>query len=151
MRNMPVNAPASAARDSSRTLSATSIEAGVRRRQNLQILGTFAGLAALVALLNCTPLPLMVCEQFGLDRDVPASLLGESYWGDCFGGPLGDFVAGPLPRPGSLSYAPEADAFLAALNEFADAEAAKEAASEDETEAEVPENGSDSAPQEATE
>lgn len=151
MRNTPANAPATAVRDSSRALSATSIEAGVRRRQNLQILGTFAGLVALVALLNCTPLPLMVCEQFGLDRDVPASLLGEAYWDDCFGGPLGNFTAGPLPRPDSLSYAPEADAFLAALNEFADTEAARKAAPEDETVAEVPENGSDSAPQETAE
>ncbi len=113
MRNTPTAAVTSAA----------SIDASVRRRQNLQVICTFSGLVALVALLNFTPLPLMVCEQFGLDRDVPASLLGRAYWDDCFGGPLGDAVAGALPRPDDLSYAPEADAFLAALDEFAEQEA----------------------------
>lgn len=132
MRNTPTSTPTSAA----------SIEAAVRRRQNLQIVGTFAGLVALVSLLNCTPLPLMVCEQFGLDRDVPANLLGEAYWDDCFGGPLGNFTAGPLPRPDDLSYAPEADTFLATPGEFADTEAAQQEAT---PEGEGSSEGSDNA------
>lgn len=105
-----------------------SLAATVRRHQNLQILGTFAGLVALWLLLNLTPVPLWVCEQVGLHPNTPASLLGRAYWDDCFGGPLGDAVAGPLPRPDDLSYAPEADQFLAELENFADRE---EAAAED--------------------
>lgn len=77
--------------------------------QNLQVAGTFAGLVALVLVLNLTPLPLWV-EWIGFDRHTPASLLGEAYWDDCLGGPLGYFAARAAPRPGSLSYAPEAGA-----------------------------------------
>lgn len=38
----------------------TALAAAVRRRQNLQVAGTFAGLVALVLVLNLTPLPLWV-------------------------------------------------------------------------------------------
>lgn len=114
----------------------TSLERAVRRQHNLQVVGTFAGLLALVGLLNLTPAPLWICEQFGLDRDVPASLLGKAYWDDCFGGPLGDFAAGPLPRPEHLSYAPEADQFLAELEKLAAQEEAIEAAEAKQAEAE---------------
>ena len=57
----------------------TALAAAVRRRQNLQVAGTFAGLVALVLVLNLTPLPLWV-EWIGFDRHTPASLLGEAYW-----------------------------------------------------------------------
>ena len=127
----------------------TALAAAVRRRQNLQVAGTFAGLVALVLVLNLTPLPLWVCEWIGFDRHTPASLLGEAYWDDCFGGPLGDFAAGPLPRPGSLSYAPEAGAFLAELEKAAAreeaanaAEAAGDGAAEDDAAEDEPAEGS---------
>lgn len=97
----------------------TPIERSVRRRQNLLIAVTFAGLLAVLALLNLTPLPAMVCEVFELDKDVPASMLGRAYWNDCFGSPLGTLAAGSLPRPEDLSYAPEADEFLAELENLA--------------------------------
>lgn len=86
--------------------SAASLATLVHRRQNLQILATFAALVALVLLLNLTPVPGWVCSFIELEPDVPADLLGEAYWDDCFGGPLGDFAAGSLPRPEHLSYAP---------------------------------------------
>lgn len=98
--------------------SAASLAALVRRRQNLQILATLAALVALVLLLNLTPVPGWVCSFIELEPDVPADLLGEAYWDDCFGGPLGDFAAGSLPRPEHLSYAPEADQFLAELEKL---------------------------------
>ena len=97
--------------------SAASLATLVHRRQNLQILATFAALVALVLLLNLTPVPGWVCSFIELEPDVPADLLGEAYWDDCFGGPLGDFAAGSLPRPEHLSYAPEADQFLAEAGE----------------------------------
>ena len=78
--------------------SAASLATLVHRRQNLQILATFAALVALVLLLNLTPVPGWVCSFIELEPDVPADLLGEAYWDDCFGGPLGDFAAGSLPR-----------------------------------------------------
>ena len=74
--------------------SAASLATLVHRRQNLQILATFAALVALVLLLNLTPVPGWVCSFIELEPDVPADLLGEAYWDDCFGGPLGDFAAG---------------------------------------------------------
>lgn len=95
--------------------SAASLAALVRRRQNLQILATLAALVALVLLLNLTPVPGWVCSFIELEPDVPADLLGEAYWDDCFGGPLGDFAAGSLPRPEHLSYAPEAGQLPAKL------------------------------------
>lgn len=97
----------------------SSIETTVRRQLNLQAIATFAGLLALLWLLNLTPVPGWVCETIGLDADSPANLLGQAYWDDCFGGPLGDFAAGSLPRPDDLNYAPEADEFLAALENLA--------------------------------
>ena len=99
--------------------SAASLATLVHRRQNLQILATFAALVALVLLLNLTPVPGWVCSFIELEPDVPADLLGEAYWDDCFGGPLGDFAAGSLPRPEHLSYVPEADQFLAELEKLA--------------------------------
>lgn len=129
--------------------SAASLAALVRRRQNLRILATFAALVALVLLLNLTPVPGWVCSFIELEPDVPADLLGEAYWDDCLGGPLGDFAAGPLPRPGSLSYAPEAGAFLAELDKAAAreeaanaAEAAGDGAAEDDAAEDEPAEGS---------
>lgn len=119
----------------------TALAAAVRRRQNLQVAGTFAGLVALLLVLNLTPLPLWV-EWIGFDRHTPASLLGEAYWDDCFGGPLGDFAAGSLPRPEHLSYAPEADQFLAELEKLAAQEEAIEAAEAEQAEAEQSEKES---------
>ena len=119
----------------------TALAAAVRRRQNLQVAGTFAGLVALVLVLNLTPLPLWV-EWIGFDRHTPASLLGEAYWDDCFGGPLGDFAAGSLPRPEHLSYAPEADQFLAELEKLAAQEGAIEAAEAEQAAAEQSEKES---------
>ena len=98
------------------------VERSVKRRQNLLIAATFAGLLAALALLNLTPVPSLVCETFNLDRHVPASMLGRAYWDDCFGGPLGTLAAGSLPHPEDLSYAPEADEFLAALENLAEQE-----------------------------
>lgn len=129
--------------------SAASLATLVHRRQNLQILATFAALVALVLLLNLTPVPGWVCSFIELEPDVPADLLGEAYWDDCLGGPLGDFAAGPLPRPGSLSYAPEAGAFLAELDKAAAreeaanaAEAAGDGAAEDDAAEDEPAEGS---------
>lgn len=119
----------------------TALAAAVRRRQNLQVAGTFAGLVALVLVLNLTPLPLWV-EWIGFDHHTPASLLGEAYWDDCFGGPLGDFAAGSLPRPEHLSYVPEADQFLAELEKLAAQEEAIEAAEAEQAEAEQSEKES---------
>ena len=106
--------------------SAASLATLVHRRQNLQILATFAALVALVLLLNLTPVPGWVCSFIELEPDVPADLLGEAYWDDCFGGHLGDFAAGSLPRPEHLSYVPEAapqeEAIEAAEAEQAEAE-----------------------------
>lgn len=119
----------------------TALAAAVRRRQNLQVAGTFAGLVALVLVLNLTPLPLWV-EWIGFDRHTPASLLGEAYWDDCFGGPLGDFAAGSLPHPEHLSYAPEADQFLAELEKLAAQEGAIEAAEAEQAAAEQSEKES---------
>ena len=116
--------------------SASSLAALVRRRQNLRILATFAALVALVLLLNLTPVPGWVCSFIELEPDVPADLLGEAYWDDCFGGPLGDFAAGSLPRPEHLSYAPEADQFLAELEKLAAQEEAIEAAEAEQAEVE---------------
>ena len=96
---------------------------------------------ALVLVLNLTPLPLWV-EWIGFDRHTPASLLGEAYWDDCFGGPLGDFAAGSLPRPEHLSYAPEADQFLAELEKLAAQEEVIEAAEAEQAEAEQSEKES---------
>lgn len=114
--------------DTADVSSAASLATLVHRRQNLQILATFAALVALVLLLNLTPVPGWVCSFIELEPDVPADLLGEAYWDDCFGGPLGDFAAGSLPRPEHLSYAPEADQFLAELEKLAAQEGAIEAA-----------------------
>ena len=50
----------------------------MHRRQNLQILATFAALVALVLLLNLTPGPGWVCSVIELEPDVPADLLGEA-------------------------------------------------------------------------
>lgn len=111
-----------------------AVDRAVKRRQNLQVIGTFVGLLALVGLMNLTPIPRWVCEAFELDPEVPASQLGRAYWDDCFGGPLGSLAAGTLPRPEDLSYAPEADEFLAALEEFAAREEAAQAAEEAEAE-----------------
>lgn len=122
--------------------SAASLAALVRRRQNLQIIATFAALVALVLLLNLTPVPGWVCSSIGLDPETPADLLGEAYWDDCFGGPLGNFAAGPLPRPEHLSYAPEADQFLAELEKLAAQEEAIEAAEAEQAEAEQSEKES---------
>ena len=113
--------------------SASSLAALVRRRQNLQILATFAALVALVLLLNLTPVPGWVCSFIELEPDVPA---------DCFGGPLGDFAAGSLPRPEHLSYAPEADQFLAELEKLAAQEGAIEAAEAEQAAAEQSEKES---------
>lgn len=122
--------------------SASSLAALVRRRQNLRILATFAALVALVLLLNLTPVPGWVCSFIELEPDVPADLLGDAYWDDCFGGPLGDFAAGSLPRPEHLSYAPEADQFLAELEKLAAQEEAIEAAEAEQAEAEQSEKES---------
>lgn len=103
----------------------------VKRRQNLQVIGAFVGLLLLLGLMNLTPIPRWVCEAFDLDPEVPASQLGRAYWDDCFGGPLGPLAAGTLPHPEDLSYAPEADEFLAALEEFAAREEAAQAAAEE--------------------
>ena len=112
--------------------SAASLAALVRRRQNLQILATLAALVALVLLLNLTPVPGWVCSFIELEPDVPA----EAYWDDCFGGPLGDFAAGSLPRPEHLSYAPEADQFLAELEKLAAMEETIEAVETEQVEEE---------------
>ncbi|MDE8702665.1 hypothetical protein PZH32_06775 [Adlercreutzia equolifaciens] len=106
----------------------------VKRRQNVQAIGTFVGLLLLLGLMNLTPIPRWVCEAFELDPEAPASQLGRAYWDDCFGGPLGSLAAGTLPHPEDLSYAPEADEFLAALEEFAAREEAAQAAEEAEAE-----------------
>ena len=95
------------------------LERAVRRSQNLRTVVTFTALLAVLWLLNLTPLPAMVCESFGLDRDYPASMPGRAFWVDCFGGPLGTLAAGSLPHPEELSYAPEADEFLAQLEALA--------------------------------
>lgn len=116
--------------------SAASLAALVRRRQNLQILATLAALVALVLLLNLTPVPGWVCSFIELEPDVPADLLGEAYWDDCFGGLLGDFAAGSLPRPEHLSYAPEADQFLAELEKLAAMEETIEAVETEQVEEE---------------
>lgn len=116
--------------------SAASLAALVRRRQNLQILATFAALVTLALLLNLTPVPGWVCSFIELEPDVPADLLGEAYWDDCFGGPLGDFAAGSLPRPEHLSYAPEADQFLAELEKLAAMEETIEAVETEQVEEE---------------
>lgn len=120
-----------------------AVDHAVKRRQNLQVIGTFVGLLALVGLINLTPIPRWVCEAFELDPDVPASQLGRAYWDDCFGGPLGPLAAGTLPHPEDLSYAPEADEFLAALEEFAAREEATQAAEEAETEGAEETNSTD--------
>ena len=122
-----------------------SLDKAIRRRQNLRLAATAAGLLALVALCNLTPVRAQLCAYFDLEDEIPASLLGNAYWDDCFGGPLGTLAAGSLPRPNDLSYSPEADAFLAALNEFAAREVVQqEAAPESE-----PNDTSDSAAEEA--
>lgn len=120
-----------------------AVDRAVKRRQNLQVIGTFVGLLALVGLMNLTPIPRWVCEAFELDPEVPASQLGRAYWNDCFGGPLGSLAAGTLPRPEDLSYAPEADEFLAALEEFAAREEAAQAAEEAEAEGTEETNSTD--------
>ena len=122
-----------------------AVDRAVKRRQNLQVIGTFVGLLALVGLMNLTPIPRWVCESFELDPDVPASQLGRAYWDDCFGGPLGPLAAGTLPHPEDLSYAPEADEFLAALEEFAAKEEAAQAAAETEAEGSANEASGDEA------
>lgn len=120
-----------AAPDTDVNAAGNPLARAVKRRQNLQVIGTFAGLLALVGLMNLTPIPRWVCEAFDLDPEVPASQLGRAYWDDCFGGPLGPLAAGTLPHPEDLSYAPEADEFLAALEEFAAREEAAQAAAEE--------------------
>lgn len=122
-----------------------AVDRAVKRRQNLQVIGTFVGLLALVGLMNLTPIPRWVCESFELDPDVPASQLGRAYWDDCFGGPLGPLATGTLPHPEDLSYAPEADEFLAALEEFAAKEEVAQAAAEAETEGSADEAPGDKA------
>lgn len=109
------------------------LDHAVRRRQNLQIVATFAALVALVLLVNFTPVSRWVCEVFGLSAEEPASLLGRAYWDDCFGGPLGSAVAGTLPRPDDLGYTPEADEFLAAHDELAAQEEAAQGETAQET------------------
>lgn len=113
------------------------------RLQNLRALATLLGLLLLLWLVNLTPIPRWLWESFEMDADTPASLLGHAYWDDCFGGPLGTLAAGALPRPETLSYAPEADEFLAQLENLAaqeeqieNVEAAGESAPEDEAPAE---------------
>ena len=88
-----------------------AVDRAVKRRQNVQAIGTFLSLLLLFGLMNLTPIPRWVCEAFELDPEVPASQLGRAYWDDCFGGPLGPLAAGTLPHPEDLSYAPEADEF----------------------------------------
>ena len=124
--------------DTADVSSAASLATLVHRRQNLQILATFAALVALVLLLNLTPVPGWVCSFIELEPDVPADLLGD----DCSGGPLGDFAAGSLPRPEHLSYAPEADQFLAELEKLAAQEGAIEAAEAEQAAAEQSEKES---------
>ncbi|WP_304426042.1 hypothetical protein [uncultured Adlercreutzia sp.] len=89
------------------------------RLQNLRAVATLVGLLLLLWLVNLTPIPRWLWESFEMDADTPASLLGRAYWDDCFGGPLGTLAAGALPRPETLSYAPEADEFLAQLENLA--------------------------------
>ncbi len=124
-----------------------SLDKAIRRRQNLRLAATFAGLLALVALCNLTPVRAQLCAYFDLEDEIPASLLGNAYWDDCFGGPLGTLAAGSLPRPNDLSYSPEADAFLAALNEFAAREEAAEADGIDETSTPAEDKSSEGEPQ----
>ena len=124
-----------------------SLDKAIRRRQNLRLAATFAGLLALVALCNLTPVRAQLCAYFDLEDEIPASLLGNAYWDDCFGSPLGALAAGSLPRPNELSYSPEADAFLAALNEFAAREEAAEADGIDETSTPAEDKSSKGEPQ----
>lgn len=85
----------------------TPIERAVRRRQNLLVAVTSAGLLALLALLSLTPLAAMVCEAFELYKDYPTSMLGRAYWNDCFGGPLGTLAAGPpTPKTSAMPWKP---------------------------------------------
>ncbi|MCI9262810.1 hypothetical protein [uncultured Adlercreutzia sp.] len=124
-----------------------AVDRAVKRRQNVQAIGTFLSLLLLFGLMNLTPIPRWVCEAFELDPEVPASQLGRAYWDDCFGGPLGPLAAGTLPHPEDLSYAPEADEFLAALEEFAAKEETAQAAAEAEAKAE---SGTDEEPTDET-